>query len=219
MTLTSCHRAIGGSSCNCVSSRCGRTDSPGSVLATITGRAECERSSRGIRGVTWGIRGTAPGRQIWVLNLQPALDGIWSVMSCEIAGPPDGAATPPPKQPADARRGPARWRRGSACEGGNAFQPRHGREEDPRLLRVARLLQPLAARPSSAPSPLWRSARAQRELGSSSTDLVTPDHDRPKRPRPRITGRTGARWGSESEGGRTPGPRHGGEQEPARAAA
>jgi hypothetical protein len=47
----------------------------------------------GVRGVTWRIRGTAPGRQVWVLNMQPTFRGICSVMTCEIAGPPDGAAT------------------------------------------------------------------------------------------------------------------------------
>jgi hypothetical protein len=48
----------------------------------------------GVRGVTWRIRGTAPGRQVWVLNMEPSFHGICSVMTCEIAGPPDGAATP-----------------------------------------------------------------------------------------------------------------------------
>ena len=47
----------------------------------------------GVRGVTWRIRGTAPGVQVWVLNMEPTFQGICSVMSCEIAGPPDGAAT------------------------------------------------------------------------------------------------------------------------------
>jgi hypothetical protein len=46
----------------------------------------------GVRGVTWRIRGTAPGRQVWVLNMDPTFQGICSVMTCEIAGPPDGAA-------------------------------------------------------------------------------------------------------------------------------
>jgi hypothetical protein len=50
----------------------------------------------GVRGVTWRIRGTAPGRQVWVLNMEPAFQGICSVMTCEIAGPPDGAASAAP---------------------------------------------------------------------------------------------------------------------------
>ena len=48
---------------------------------------------RGVLGVTWRIRGTAPGRQVWVLNMEPSFRGICGVMTCEIAGPPDGAAT------------------------------------------------------------------------------------------------------------------------------
>ena len=47
----------------------------------------------GVRGVTWRIRGTAPGRQVWVLNMEPSFHGICDVMTCEIAGPPDGVPT------------------------------------------------------------------------------------------------------------------------------
>lgn len=45
-------------------------------------------------GVAWRIRGNAPGRQVWVLNMQPAFRGQCGVMTCEIAGPPDGNAMP-----------------------------------------------------------------------------------------------------------------------------
>ena len=48
----------------------------------------------GARGVTWRIRGTAPSRQVWVLNMQPSFRGQCNIMTCEIAGPPDGTATP-----------------------------------------------------------------------------------------------------------------------------
>jgi hypothetical protein len=48
----------------------------------------------GVRGVAWRIRGAAPGRQVWVLNMEPTFHGTCSVMTCEIAGPPDGAAAP-----------------------------------------------------------------------------------------------------------------------------
>jgi hypothetical protein len=48
----------------------------------------------GVRGVTWRISGNAPGMQLWVLNMAPAFHGECSEQTCEIAGPPDGAATP-----------------------------------------------------------------------------------------------------------------------------
>ena len=48
----------------------------------------------GALGVAWRIRGNAPGRQVWVLNMQPAFHGQCGVMTCEIAGPPDGSAMP-----------------------------------------------------------------------------------------------------------------------------
>jgi hypothetical protein len=48
----------------------------------------------GVRGVTWRISGNAPGMQLWVLNMAPAFQGECSAETCEIAGPPDGAATP-----------------------------------------------------------------------------------------------------------------------------
>jgi len=45
----------------------------------------------GVRGVTWRIRGSSPGLQLWVLNMAPRFQGQCSEMTCEIAGPPDGA--------------------------------------------------------------------------------------------------------------------------------
>jgi len=45
----------------------------------------------GVRGVTWRIRGSAPGLQLWVLNMASRFQGQCSEMTCEIAGPPDGA--------------------------------------------------------------------------------------------------------------------------------
>lgn len=47
----------------------------------------------GARGVTWRIRGQAPGLQLWMLNMAPRFEGRCSEMTCEIAGPPDGAAS------------------------------------------------------------------------------------------------------------------------------
>jgi len=44
-----------------------------------------------VRGVTWRIRGSSPGLQLWVLNMAPRFQGQCSEMTCEIAGPPDGA--------------------------------------------------------------------------------------------------------------------------------
>lgn len=48
----------------------------------------------GVRGVTWRISGNAPGMQLWVLNMAPGFHGQCGEQTCEIAGPPDGAATP-----------------------------------------------------------------------------------------------------------------------------
>lgn len=48
----------------------------------------------GVRGVTWRISGNAPGLQLWVLNMAPAFQGECGEQTCEIAGPPDGAAAP-----------------------------------------------------------------------------------------------------------------------------
>lgn len=48
----------------------------------------------GVRGVTWRISGNAPGVQLWVLNMAPAFHGACGEQTCEIAGPPDGAAAP-----------------------------------------------------------------------------------------------------------------------------
>ncbi|HEX2869898.1 MAG TPA: hypothetical protein VHP33_01555 [Polyangiaceae bacterium] len=50
--------------------------------------------AEGVRGVTWRVSGNAPGLQLWVLNMAPAFQGECSEQTCEIAGPPDGAATP-----------------------------------------------------------------------------------------------------------------------------
>ena len=47
----------------------------------------------GARGVTWRIRGQAPGLQLWMLNMAPRFGGRCSEMSCEIAGPPDGTGS------------------------------------------------------------------------------------------------------------------------------
>lgn len=48
----------------------------------------------GVRGVTWRISGNAPGLQLWVLNMAPVFQGQCAEQTCEIAGPPDGAAAP-----------------------------------------------------------------------------------------------------------------------------
>ena len=48
----------------------------------------------GVRGIAWEISGTAPALQLWVLNMDPAYHGVCSEKSCDIAGPPDGTATP-----------------------------------------------------------------------------------------------------------------------------
>ena len=44
----------------------------------------------GARGIAWNITGKAPSLQVWVLNMDTSYAGQCSVMSCEIAGPPDG---------------------------------------------------------------------------------------------------------------------------------
>ncbi|HYP88641.1 MAG TPA: hypothetical protein VEQ59_10815, partial [Polyangiaceae bacterium] len=44
----------------------------------------------GALGVSWQVTGSAPGLQLWVLNMDPSWHGQCDVMSCEIAGPPDG---------------------------------------------------------------------------------------------------------------------------------
>lgn len=46
-------------------------------------------------GVTWRVTGTAPGLQLWVLNMASSWNGRCDVMSCEIAGPPDGTDAAP----------------------------------------------------------------------------------------------------------------------------
>jgi hypothetical protein len=48
----------------------------------------------GVRGISWRLRGNAPGVQVWVLNMDPRFRGECQEMTCEIPGPPDGAATP-----------------------------------------------------------------------------------------------------------------------------
>ena len=45
-----------------------------------------------MRGITWQVSGNAPGLQVWVLNMAPAFHGECGQQTCEIAGPPDGAA-------------------------------------------------------------------------------------------------------------------------------
>lgn len=49
----------------------------------------------GALGVAWEITGTAPGLQVWMLNMDPVWAGQCSAASCDIAGPPDGNPTPP----------------------------------------------------------------------------------------------------------------------------
>lgn len=50
-------------------------------------------SAVGARGIAWQISGSAPGLQVWILNMDPSWSGQCSADSCEIAGPPDGTAT------------------------------------------------------------------------------------------------------------------------------
>jgi hypothetical protein len=49
----------------------------------------------GALGVSWRVTGSAPGLQLWVLNMAPRWQGLCEVMSCEIDGPPDGVAQAP----------------------------------------------------------------------------------------------------------------------------
>jgi len=52
-------------------------------------------SEHGVRGVAWELTGTAPALQLWVLNMDPSHHGECSdSLTCDIAGPPDGAPTP-----------------------------------------------------------------------------------------------------------------------------
>ncbi|HYQ17142.1 MAG TPA: hypothetical protein VEQ58_15325 [Polyangiaceae bacterium] len=51
----------------------------------------------GATGVSWKVSGTAPGLQLWVLNMDSSWHGQCDVMSCEIAGPPDGVEIAPLK--------------------------------------------------------------------------------------------------------------------------
>jgi hypothetical protein len=44
------------------------------------------------RGVAWEVTGTAPGLQVWVLNMAPEWNGQCSAETCEIDGPPDGTS-------------------------------------------------------------------------------------------------------------------------------
>jgi hypothetical protein len=48
------------------------------------------------RGVAWEVTGTAPGLQVWVLNMAPEWNGQCSSETCEINGPPDGTAAAAP---------------------------------------------------------------------------------------------------------------------------
>jgi hypothetical protein len=47
----------------------------------------------GAVGVAWSISGSAPGLQLWILNMDPSWNGQCTAASCEIAGPPDGTPT------------------------------------------------------------------------------------------------------------------------------
>lgn len=42
------------------------------------------------KGIAWRFSGTAPGVQLWVLNMDPQFGDACDAMTCEIAGPPDG---------------------------------------------------------------------------------------------------------------------------------
>jgi hypothetical protein len=46
-------------------------------------------------GVAFELHGSAPGLQLWVLNMDPIWNGECSAMTCEIAGPPDGRRSLP----------------------------------------------------------------------------------------------------------------------------
>jgi hypothetical protein len=48
----------------------------------------------GAIGVAWSIVGSAPGLQVWVLNMDPMWSGVCTAATCDIAGPPDGTAVP-----------------------------------------------------------------------------------------------------------------------------
>jgi hypothetical protein len=48
----------------------------------------------GAIGVAWRISGTAPGLQVWVLNMDPVWSGVCTAATCDIAGPPDGPVNP-----------------------------------------------------------------------------------------------------------------------------
>lgn len=47
------------------------------------------------QGLAWSVSGSAPGLQVWVLNMDPVFGGQCSADTCEIAGPPDGVASAP----------------------------------------------------------------------------------------------------------------------------
>lgn len=49
----------------------------------------------GAKGFAWRITGSAPGLQVWVLNMDPRFGGACSAETCEISGPPDGDASAP----------------------------------------------------------------------------------------------------------------------------
>lgn len=44
------------------------------------------------QGVAWRVSGSAPGLQVWVLNMDSSFAGACSEDTCEIPGPPDGVA-------------------------------------------------------------------------------------------------------------------------------
>jgi hypothetical protein len=47
----------------------------------------------GAIGVAWNITGTAPGLQLWVLNMDPSWAGVCTAATCDIPGPPDGMSS------------------------------------------------------------------------------------------------------------------------------
>ena len=50
----------------------------------------------GAFGVAWEITGSAPGLQVWVLNMASTWNGQCAAETCEINGPPDGTASAAP---------------------------------------------------------------------------------------------------------------------------
>lgn len=46
------------------------------------------------QGIAWRVSGSAPGLQVWVLNMEPSFGGVCTEDTCEIPGPPDGHPSP-----------------------------------------------------------------------------------------------------------------------------